>query len=247
MKVPTLAWLAGVVLLVIGALCWWATYPTDGATGHPVANSEVRGSVPAQPLAAETKITPGTPTAPQPSAGVRLRPLAVTKQTPRHEWTAGDGKSREVIEQIAHNELERQRLLDENARIERRQLVYRKDTAAAVLQRARASGESVTQLTLPGLDGQEWEFAIERADLEPSQQAGSFSGQLVGRTNSLVTLAFQFGREAFTILSPDDGLYLQGHPRESGEVIITSFDPQTYLSQPGGEPIRTTNTFSIAQ
>ncbi len=247
MKVPTLAWLVGVVLLVIGALCWRANQRTDEAARPPAANSKASSPAPLQPVATETKVTPGTPTVAPRGDGVRLRPLAVAKQTPRHEWTAGDGKSREVIAQIAHNDLERQRLLDENARIQRRQLVYRNDTAAAVMQRARANGESVTQLTLPGLDGQEWQVAIERADLEPSQQAGSFSGQLVGRTNSLVTLAFQFGREAFTILSPDDGLYLQGHPREPGEVIITSFDPQTYLSLPGGEPIRTTNTFSIAQ
>lgn len=147
--------------------------------------------------------------------------------------------SRETIQQIAHNEMEERRLWEENARIKRRQLVYRKDTAAAVLQRARLNGEAVQQLTIPGFDGQELQVAIDRADLEPSWQAGTFTGRLAGQPNSLVTLAFKFGREAFTVISPDDGTYLQAHPREPGELILTSFDPETYLSLPGGEPLPT--------
>ena len=130
-------------------------------------------------------------------------------------------------------------MVEENDRIKRRQLVYRKDTAAAVMQRARASGEPVKQLTLPGFDGQEIQFQIDRADLEPSQQSGTFTGQLPNRPNSMITLAFKFGREAFTILSPDDGLFLQAHPREPGELILTSFDPDAYQPVPGGESVKT--------
>ncbi len=103
------------------------------------------------------------------------------------------------------------------------------------------------QLTLPGLDGREVVFDITRADLEASLQSGTFAGQIPGHPNSMVTLAYKFGREAFTVISPDDGIFLQGWPREPGEVIVTSFDPDTYQSMPGGEPIRTTNIFKIAQ
>ena len=97
------------------------------------------------------------------------------------------------------------------------------------------------------LDGQELQFTVNRADLEPSWQAGTFTGQLANRPNSMVTLAFKFGRESFTVVSPDDGIYLQAWPREPGEVIITSFDPDVYTAMPEGEPIKTTNTFKIAQ
>lgn len=138
-------------------------------------------------------------------------------------------------------------MVEENPRILRRQLVYRKETAAAVMENSKASGQPVTQLTLPGLDGQEVQFNITRANLEPSKQVGTFAGQISNRPNSMVTLSFKFGREAFTVISPDDGIYLQGSPREPGQVIVTSFNPDTYLPLPGGESIKTTNTFKIAQ
>lgn len=171
---------------------------------------------------------------------VRSNSTAIIPETAIHRWLAADGRDTNVIRQWAHNDLEYERLVAENDRIKRRQLVYRKDTTAAVMQRSRLSGESVKQLTLPGLDGRELQVEIERTDLEPSQQSGTFTGRLTNRPNSLVTVSFKFGREAFTILSPEDGTFLQGHPREPGEIIITSFDPDGYQPVPGGEPIRTT-------
>ena len=187
--------------------------------------------------------TPSTPkprpSAPNQRADFELRPFAVATESAAHQWTREDGRDTNVIQRLAHNELEYQRLVEENARIQRRQLVYRKDSAAALLQRARASGAPVTQLTLPGFDGQEFQITVDRADLATSQQSGTFTGRLADQPSSLVTVAFKFGREAFTILAPDAGLFLQGHPREPGELIITSFDPATYSDLPGGEPIHT--------
>jgi len=49
------------------------------------------------------------------------------------------------------------------------------------------------------------------------------------------------------VVSPEDGTFLQGHPREPGEIILTSFDPNTYQPLPGGEPIKTNQAFPIAQ
>ena len=169
--------------------------------------------------------------------GFQLRPLTVANESATHQWTNEDGRDTNIIQRLAHSDAEYQRMVEENARIHRRQLVYRKDTAAAVMQRARLSGEPVTQLTLPGLDGQEFQFAIEQTDIEPSKQVGTFRGHIAGKPGSLVTVAFKFGREAFTILSPEDGTYLHGFPREPGEIIIVSFDPDTYSPLPGGEPI----------
>ncbi|MGC3956745.1 MAG: hypothetical protein QM813_01905 [Verrucomicrobiota bacterium] len=215
MKFPSRIWLLGLGLAVIGTLCWWANRPRSEGNPLPTENSAV-----ASPAFAAALPIHSSTTALVSTNGVRLHPLAVSQQTSSHEWTAADGMTRETIQQIAHNEMEERRLLEENARIKRRQLVYRKDTAAAVLQRARLSGEPVRQLTIPGFDGQELQVTVERADLEPSWQSGTFTGRLADKPNSLVTLAFKFGREAFTVLSPEDSIYLQGQPRESGEIIL---------------------------
>ena len=162
-------------------------------------------------------------------------------------WTAEDARSPEVVRKLAHNEMEERRLLEENARITGRQLVYRKEPVFVAVERARAKGESVARFTLPGFDGRELEVQVDKADLAPSGLSGTFTGRLPGLDQSLVTLAFQQGREAFTVVSPEDGFFLQGHPREPGEIMITSFLPDAYLAVPGGEPIRTNEQFKPAE
>lgn len=244
-----LFWITAAVLVLLVAIILAA---------HRFASPD-RGGQAVQPVLAPTNppvvaagtgsfampVSSGAVTTNQP--GFQLRPFPVSYEGSVAQWTSEDGKDTNVIRRLAHNDLEYARMLQENDRIQRRQLVYRKDTTAAMLQRVRASGEPVTQLTLPGLDGQELTVAVDRADLEPSWQSGTFTGRLANHPNSMVTLAFKFGRESFTILSPDDGLHLQAWPREPGQVIITSFDPDVYLAMPEGEPIMTTNTFKIAQ
>lgn len=191
-------------------------------------------------------------TAPNPVSGdfspeVLLRPLAVVKESATHAWTAEDARLPDVIGKIAHGELERRRMLEENTRITGRQLVYRKEPVWVLVDRARASGEPVRKLTLPGFDGEELEVEVTNADLAPSGLSGTFAGHLPGLPQSLVTLAFKQGREAFTVVSPEDGTFLQGHPREPGEIIVSKFNPDSYLPQPGGEPIRTTEPLKIAE
>lgn len=215
-----------------------------------------------KPQSAATKTSPGMPSAsgpsmaaaaPSPTAPVnppiagaaqqypnfQLRPLAVARESANFQWTAEDGRLPEVIDKLAHNELEEERMLKENPRIKRRQLVYIKQTAAALVEQAKLTGEKVQRLVLPGLDGQELQFEITHADLEPSGQIGTFTGHLAGRPQSSVSLAYRFGRQAFTILSPEDGNNLDAEPREPGQVIVKSIDPDAYSPVPGGEPILT--------
>ncbi|HLP77970.1 MAG TPA: hypothetical protein VK327_13755, partial [Candidatus Paceibacterota bacterium] len=61
-------------------------------------------------------------------AGFEKRPFAVTRESGLHQWTDADGKDSANIRKLAHNELEYDRMLAENATIYRRQLVYRKQT-----------------------------------------------------------------------------------------------------------------------
>jgi hypothetical protein len=176
------------------------------------------------------------------SGEVALRPLPVSRSSGSHQWTEGDATSPDVIEKIAHNPDEFVRLVEENDRIQRRQLIYRAEPAWELVERARATGEPVRSLTLPGLDGQEVNVEVTSVDLDPSGLSGTFSGHVAGNRKSLVTLAFIRGREAFTVVSPDDGVFLQGHPREPGEILVASFDPDQYLNVPGANSLKTLPT-----
>jgi hypothetical protein len=163
-------------------------------------------------------------------------PFTATHEAAAFGWTSEDGKNPDVIKQLAHNELEFERMADESDRILRRQLVYHKDTVDAQIERAKLTGQPIRQLTLPGLDGQEVQFEITQTDLNPSGQSGAFAGHVPGKLDSLVTLAFKGGREAFTVLSPSDSLYLVGEPREPGELIVKSINPNTYVPGVCGTP-----------
>jgi hypothetical protein len=155
-------------------------------------------------------------------------PFAAAQTNAAFGWTAEDGKNPDVIHQLAHNELEFERMAGENDRIYRRQLVYLNETAAAVFEQAKLTGKPVQQLTLPGIDGQEFLFEIVKSDSNGSSRQGMFSGHLAGNPDSLVTMAFQDGRQAFTILSPKENIYVVGEPREDGQVIVKAIDPNTY-------------------
>lgn len=158
----------------------------------------------------------------------RMRPLPVEIDGTNNQWTSADGKDTNVIRQLAHNPLEYARMVDENARIFQRQLVYLKETAASVFERAKLTGAPVTQLTLPVLDGRELTFEIAKREGGGSSRQGMFSGHLLGNADSLVTMAFEDGREAFTILSPKENVFVVAEPRENGQVIVKAIDPNTY-------------------
>ena len=211
----------------------------------PAASAPATSRNAVMAIPAPAVITPTPPSASAP--GVTLRPLAVAKESATHAWTAEDGRAPEVIRRIAHNEWEERRLLEENPRITGRQLVYRKEPVFIAVERSRAAGENLRAFTLPGFDGREFAVEVMRADLEPSGLSGTLTGRLPGLGESVVTIAFKQGREAFTVISPEDGTFLQGHPREPGEIILSSFVPETYLSIPGGEPIRTDEKLKPAE
>jgi hypothetical protein len=225
--------LAGVL---VGITLAWLVF-------HPVPQPSTNlSSAPSEQLQSKSDVPPDRQPTPVTAAistepmAFQLRPFAVVRATESAEWTAEDGRDTNVIRRLAHNELEYARMVEENNRILRRQLVYRRDPAGMVVQRSKASGEPIQQLVLPGLDGRELKFEIERADLSSSGQSGSFQGHLAGQPDSRVTLAFKLGREAFSVSSPQDALYLEAEPREPGQVIIKEIDPDTYTTLPCGTP-----------
>jgi hypothetical protein len=205
--------------------------PATNSTAASFANAEFRHAT-NQSVSTSTN----SQLAPAASVTFQKHPFAVALEKDAFQWTAEDGRDTNVIRQLAHNELEAARLTGENSRIFRRQLIYHTDTAAAQIERAKLTGLPVQQITLPGLDGQEIQFEILRSDLNPSGQQGTLSGYVAGRKDSMVTLAFKGGREAFTILSPSDGIYLVGEPREPGEIMVKSINPETYVVGACGNP-----------
>ncbi|HEX7653420.1 MAG TPA: hypothetical protein VF607_07940, partial [Verrucomicrobiae bacterium] len=157
-----------------------------------------------------------------------LRPLAVDFESDKVQWSLADGRETNVIRKLAHNPLEYERMVAENPKIYQRQLVYLKETAATRFEQAKLTGQPVQSLILPGLDGQELSFEIMASEPGGSSRHGQFSGRLAGNRDSLVTMAFQDGREAFMAFSPKDHLYVVGEPREDNQMIIKAIDPTTY-------------------
>jgi hypothetical protein len=196
------------------------------------------------------RISPAAPTAlnrPRPAAAsgsgtasatetVPLRPLPVSLTRGTHEWTAGDGMDPKVIEKIAHNPDEFIRMVEENERVKRRQLVYRNETVPMLLDRARNRGEPLRNFTLPGLDGMEVEVELTGIQLNQSGNGGSVTGRVKGRFNSMVSVGFCNGCESFNVLSPDDSLFLTADAREPGEVMVKEIDPLKYNPPAGTAP-----------
>jgi len=162
-------------------------------------------------------------------ADFQARPFPVGHQSSFAQWALADGKDTNVIRRLAHNRLEYDRMVGENSRIFKRQLVYLKLTVAALFEDAKLTGRPLRELILPGVDGQELQFEIVKSQSDDgSSRQGMFSGHLAGNSDSVVTLAFMDGREAFTVMSPKDGIFLVGEPREDGQVIVKAIDPNTY-------------------
>ncbi len=160
--------------------------------------------------------------------GFQKRPFPVAIESPKDQWTSADGRDTNVIRQLAHNPLEYERMVGENDKIKRRQLVYLKDPITMVIDRARNAGESVHSFTLPGLDGQEYSVEVTQNTVERTRMAGSLSGHLKGQVNSLVSIGFAEGYESFNIFSPDDKIYIVADAREPGEVMVKEIDPAKY-------------------
>lgn len=160
-----------------------------------------------------------------------MHPFPAVLQTDHYGWTTNDGRNPQFMRALAHNEAEYARMLNENNTIYRRELVYQKNPFSLAAQRAVHSSEPISHLTLPGLDGQELAVDVTKSEIESGGDRGTITGKLAGRGDSMVVVAFAGGREGFTVISPEDSLYLHAEPREPGEIVVKSIDPNTY----GGE------------
>ncbi len=220
-----LAAILAMAALVSGIIFWMVTH-------RPV--SIALNNTPPKIMAAGTNVPVagiGAQKLPGPAAEFswfRAHPFPAAASNSVYAWTAEDGKDTNVIRQLAHNELEYRRMVKENDTIYRRQLVYFTQGFASLAQQAAQTGQTLKQITLPGLDGQELTVDVTRTDFRGGGSQGQIYGQLPGQPNSMVTVAFINLREAFTVISPQNHIYLQAEAREPSEVVIKSIDPATY-------------------
>ena len=77
-------------------------------------------------------------------------------------------------------------------------------------------------------DGVELRVEVTKTEFEAGGDRGVLTGRIPGRSDSMVTIAFFGGREGFTVISPQDRIFLQAEPREPGEVLVKSIDPERY-------------------
>ena len=196
-----------------------------------MAKSMVPGAANA---AAKRALTPSEPSSGARSAVITNWPtfqkhaFPVAIQKANYQWTMADGTDTNVILHLAHNALEYQRMVTENQSIYRRQLVYFAQGFDTLAQQARQTGGNLHQIALPGLDGQVFPVDVQNTDLRDGGARGQLYGQLPGQPDSMVTVAFANDREAFTIISPQDRVYLQAEAHEPGEVVVKSINPDTY-------------------
>jgi hypothetical protein len=118
---------------------------------QPVAQAQpaTTNSLPKPEVTNKMNSPAATPAALANYPDFQVRPFAVAYESPQIRWTQGDGKDTNVIRHLAHNHLEYDRMVEENPRIFRRQLVYLKELAGAVFEEAKLTGKPVQLLTLP--------------------------------------------------------------------------------------------------
>jgi hypothetical protein len=238
-KLTPIHWVALIILIIVGTIIWFVAQPDSGhdpktgflkkspASFAPATNTALAAVAPLGTANPASLKTAGRLPVPA-FSWFRLHPFNVSKAAGGYGWTAEDGKNTNVIRQLAHNELEYQRMVIENSTIFRRQLVYHPDGFTLQAQQAVQSGQSIQQLTLPGLDGQELPVKVTKTDFESGGDKGVFYGKLPSDPDSMVTVAFINGWESFTVVSKLNQIFLHAEAREPGEIVVKKIDPSTY-------------------
>lgn len=155
----------------------------------------------------------------------KLRPFVVTASSGRYEWTGEDGMKSAAINELAHNPIERHRLMEENTFVLKRQLIYTKRTLGEVARDSIESGSKLESFILPGFDGHEMKVHIDSEQHEEGGVSGSYYGRLDGREESMVVLTYHEDRESYIVISRQDGINYEYLPREAGEIVLRSIDP----------------------
>lgn len=224
------------ILSGLGLVVFLATAPRDPGRTVQTHFQNQGAPVPhAMPSSSNGTASTASPHLKAVGSNFVLRPFPVARESQRFQWTDADGMDTNVIRRLAHNEMEHRRMVEENSRIKRRQLVYEKVTVPMLVERAIGAGQSLQIFTLPGFDGKEIDVEVTEVNLKGTV-AGSLNGRVKGRLNSIVSVGFYNGCESFNVVSPDDGLNLAADAREPGEVMLKEIDPDKFGGPPQTAP-----------
>jgi hypothetical protein len=237
MKTAVTVAILAAIACVMAVVAVVTLHPPAPPTGRPlVAQAHPAAATLTNPPPQAVVTNPMTSQAPATAApavsanrpSFQEHPFPAAYDSHGFQWTLADGKDTNVIRLLAHNESEYRRMVIENEAIYRRQLVYFTSRFASLAGNLVQTHQDAQQITLPGLDGQTFTVDVTRTDFRDGGSKGQIYGQLPDRPDSMVTVAFVNGREAFTIISPRDQIYLQAEAREPGQVVIKSVNPQRY-------------------
>lgn len=162
-------------------------------------------------------------------ADFAVKPFEVKKSNERHGWTMIDARRPEHVDQLSHNDEERERHLDENSWVRHRELVYRKETLLDSVQQAEANNEELKEVILPGIGGEEYRVEVLHVDdriNEEGVREGSISGRLADDPSSEVILGYYGQRESGGISSVDQNIYISYDPREDSQIIVKQVDDE---------------------
>lgn len=156
-----------------------------------------------------------------------LNPFKITRSSKHHSWTSVNISGAKQIDQIVHNDFERERMMEEKDYFSEAQLVYRKITFQDLIEEHLAGGKAVESVILPGLDGAEYEVTINHWQAQPAtaeERQGVFKGHLKDDPESEVSWAYYEGVESGNISSEKLNLHLSIDPREKGQVVVGAID-----------------------
>lgn len=156
-----------------------------------------------------------------------LDPFKITQSTKYHSWTEVNISGPAEIDQIVHNDFERERVMEESSFMDARQLVYRKISFQDLIEKQLDGGEKVETVILPGLDGAEYEVVIDDWEAKPAsadEREGGFSGHLKGDPDSTVRWSYYEGVETGAINSEAQNIDLAFDPREEGQLVVKAIN-----------------------
>ncbi len=157
---------------------------------------------------------------------MKPRPYDIAYRSDSFEWTAVDGKSPDVMRQLATNPSNLNQLEDENEWVKKRQLIYLPEGR---LVKAENIFNGVDEsFMLPGFDGKEFEVEVGAVTVYEDEDVEEFEGTFhfwskdnpnIEGDASLVGDVWSIGYK-----DKEATVYQQIISRRNGELILTQFD-----------------------
>ncbi|MDB6078976.1 MAG: hypothetical protein JWO82_2723 [Akkermansiaceae bacterium] len=178
-------------------------------------------------------------------ASFRLKPFAISQKSDSFAWTSANGRDPAILHELAHNDLEEDRLSRENAWVEKRQLVYCDDYISNLGNSVANAPADVKSIKLPGFDGQEYDIDVDRTDSPQGAMEWNIAGHLKDRPDTLVSISTVHGYTAIVFITPE--LYIEGDAREPGEVVLNQINRQARRDAKPKNAIAGVNPFNVGE